>query len=75
MSLGGNLGGGLTVRLGQSPLKFYSEVRYHYAPHDGVATSVVPVTLACAGRELPGSLCLSTSRENVSKMFGVGDGI
>jgi len=43
-AFGGNVGGGLTFRIGESHLKFYSEVRYHHASHDHVDTDVLPVT-------------------------------
>lgn len=41
---GGNIGGGLTYRLGESHAKLYAEVRYHYVSYDKVATQVLPLT-------------------------------
>src|SRR5262249_30605898 len=43
-AFGGNIGGGLTYRLGESRLKFYTEVRYHHAPHGTVNTDILPLT-------------------------------
>jgi hypothetical protein len=43
-SFGGNIGGGITVRLGDGGTKFYTEVRYHHAPHDNVNTDLLPLT-------------------------------
>ena len=44
-AFGGNIGGGFTVRPGEGSMKVYVEVRYHYAPHEGVATTVLPLTV------------------------------
>ncbi len=43
-ALGGNIGGGITFRLGESGAKIYTEVRYHHAGYDRVSTDVLPVT-------------------------------
>jgi len=44
-SAGGlNAGVGFTIRMGDSDWKFYIESRYHYAFHDTVRTTLVPVT-------------------------------
>ncbi len=43
-SIGVNVGGGLTIRLGDSGLKVYIESRYHYAPSNRLSTQMVPVT-------------------------------
>jgi hypothetical protein len=44
-SAGGlNGGGGFTIRIKDSPWKFYTEARYHYAFHPGIASTVIPVT-------------------------------
>jgi len=43
-AFGGNVGGGLTVRIAEG-LKFYTEVRYHHASYGrGVTTDVLPLT-------------------------------
>ena len=42
-AFGGNIGGGLTYRLG-GRAKFYTEVRYHHASYDKVATDILPLT-------------------------------
>src|SRR5215469_4738998 len=44
-ALGANLGIGLTVRVGQSPYRLYSEARYHYIPHKNINTQFVAATL------------------------------
>jgi hypothetical protein len=46
ISSGGlNGGGGMTINLGESGLKFYIEARYHYSPQGGrLSTQIVPVT-------------------------------
>lgn len=43
-SFGENIGGGLTVRLGESHAKLYAEVRYHHAGYNRVATHILPLT-------------------------------
>src|SRR5215469_671081 len=43
-AFGGNIGGGFTYRLGESGLKFYTEVRYHHASYHKVATDILPLT-------------------------------
>ncbi|MGB6193056.1 MAG: porin family protein [Terracidiphilus sp.] len=43
-AFGENIGGGLTYRFGESNLKFYTEVRYHHANYDKVATDLLPLT-------------------------------
>jgi len=42
---GGNVGGGITYRIGTSGFKIYSEVRYHHAPHKEIETDLLPITL------------------------------
>ena len=44
-ALGANLGIGLTVRVGQSPYRLYSEARYHYMPNKNINTQFVAATL------------------------------
>jgi len=44
-AFGGNGGGGVTVRVGQSPWRMYVESRYHYAPNKNVSTKLVTVTV------------------------------
>lgn len=46
VSSGGvNAGGGLTITLGDSGIKYYMEARYHYSPQGGrISTEVLPVT-------------------------------
>jgi len=44
-AFGGNIGGGITYRLGSGPLSFYTEVRYHHASHNQVDTDLLPVSL------------------------------
>lgn len=41
---GFNLGGGFSVRVGESNAKFFAEARYHYASTAGLITRMVPVT-------------------------------
>ena len=43
-AFGGNIGGGLTYRLGESHAKIYTEVRYHHANYDKIATDILPLT-------------------------------
>jgi hypothetical protein len=43
-ALGGNIGGGMTYRLGESEAKFYTEIRYHHASHNKVDTDLLPLT-------------------------------
>jgi len=43
-SFGENIGGGVTYRLGESGLKFYTEFRYHHADYHKVATNIIPLT-------------------------------
>ncbi|HEY1801553.1 MAG TPA: outer membrane beta-barrel protein [Terriglobales bacterium] len=43
-AFGGNIGGGVTLKIGEGNLKFYSEVRYHHAAHDHIDTDVLPLT-------------------------------
>jgi len=46
VSSGGLNGGvGFTIRFGDSPWKFYTESRYHYAFSAGIPSTLVPVTL------------------------------
>lgn len=42
--VGGSLGGGFEVRLGDSGVKAFSEARYHYAATGNIPTRMVPVT-------------------------------
>jgi opacity protein-like surface antigen len=42
--VGGSLGGGFDIKLGDSGLKFFSEARYHYANTGRIVTRMVPVT-------------------------------
>lgn len=43
-AFGENIGGGLTYRLGESGIKFYTEVRYHHAGYHKIATDILPLT-------------------------------
>lgn len=43
--LGGNAGGGVTVRVGKAPYRLYAEARYHYAPTQGITTQFVAIAL------------------------------
>jgi Outer membrane protein beta-barrel domain len=43
-AFGENIGGGLTVHLGTSRAKFYTEVRYHHAEYKRVSTNLLPLT-------------------------------
>ena len=44
-SVGGVNGGvGFTIGIGDSPWKFYTEARYHYAFNSNIPTTLVPVT-------------------------------
>lgn len=43
-AFGGNIGGGLTFRIGESGAKIYTEVRYHHAGYNKVSTDVLPLT-------------------------------
>ena len=42
--LGGNAGGGLTIRVGEAPYRLYTEARYHYAPTKNISTQFITVT-------------------------------
>jgi hypothetical protein len=42
--VGGSLGGGFDIKLGDSGVKFFSEARYHYANTGRIVTRMVPVT-------------------------------
>ena len=42
--VGGSLGAGFDVKLGESGLKFFTEARYHYADTGRIPTRMVPVT-------------------------------
>jgi len=44
-AFGKNIGVGFTYRLGDTPLKIYTEVRYHQASYNNVSTQLVPVTI------------------------------
>jgi Outer membrane protein beta-barrel domain len=43
-SFGENIGGGVTYRLSENGLKFYTEFRYHHATYDKVSTNLIPLT-------------------------------
>jgi opacity protein-like surface antigen len=43
-SFGENIGAGLTLRLGESHAKFYTEIRYHHAGYNKVSTQTLPLT-------------------------------
>jgi len=43
-SFGENVGGGLTIRLGDGNTKFYTELRYHHAGYNHVSTQLLPLT-------------------------------
>ena len=43
-AFGGNVGVGLTTHLGEGGMKFFTEIRFHYAPHWGVNTDTLLVT-------------------------------
>jgi hypothetical protein len=43
-AFGGNVGGGVTFRLGEGGTKFYTEIRYHHAGYDTVDTNILPLT-------------------------------
>jgi hypothetical protein len=43
-AFGGNIGGGLTFRLGAQNAKVYTEVRYHHASYNHVNTNLLPLT-------------------------------
>jgi hypothetical protein len=43
-ALGGNIGGGVSIPLGQSGVEAFGEVRYHYANTGVTSTAFVPVT-------------------------------
>ena len=43
-AFGGNIGGGVTVHLGESRAKFYTEFRYHHAGYHNVSTDLIPLT-------------------------------
>jgi hypothetical protein len=42
---GGNVGGGLTFRLGDGRAKLFAEARYHHAAHERADTQLIPVTV------------------------------
>jgi opacity protein-like surface antigen len=42
--VGGSLGGGFDIKLGESGLKFFTEARYQYADTGQIPTRMVPVT-------------------------------
>ena len=43
--LGGNVGGGLTIKIGDPSYRVYVEPRYHYAPTKNVTTRLMVITL------------------------------
>jgi opacity protein-like surface antigen len=44
-ALGFNAGAGLSRRIGKTPAHWYVEIRYHYAPYQGVSTHAVPIMI------------------------------
>jgi hypothetical protein len=44
-ALGFNAGAGLSRRIGKTPANWYVEIRYHYAPYQGVSTHAVPLMI------------------------------
>jgi hypothetical protein len=56
-AFGGNAGGGVSVKLGESGAAVFAEVRYHYANTKPTSTAVVPVSfgLRLTGRRRAGS--------------------
>jgi hypothetical protein len=44
-ALGVNAGAGLSRRIGKTPAHWYVEIRYHYAPYQGVSTHAVPLMI------------------------------
>jgi hypothetical protein len=51
-ALGGNVGGGISIPIGQSGVEAFGEVRYHYANTAGTFTTMMPISfgLRLAGR-------------------------
>jgi hypothetical protein len=47
-ALGFNIGAGFSRRIRKSGAHWYVEVRYHYAPHQGVPTATLPVIVGLA---------------------------
>lgn len=43
-AFGENIGGGLSFRFGDGGAKFYTEIRYHHASYNKVATDLLPLT-------------------------------
>src|ERR1700687_1709509 len=43
--LGFNAGAGLSRRIAKTPASWYVEIRYHYAPYQGVPSSALPVMI------------------------------
>jgi opacity protein-like surface antigen len=43
-SFGENIGGGVSVLLGEGHTKIYAEVRYHHAGYNTVSTQILPLT-------------------------------
>jgi hypothetical protein len=43
-AFGENIGGGLTLPLGRGGAKFYTEIRYHHASYNKLATDLLPLT-------------------------------
>jgi opacity protein-like surface antigen len=43
-AFGENIGGGVTFRLGDSPTKFYTEIRYHHASHNDTDWNLLPLS-------------------------------
>jgi hypothetical protein len=41
---GGNIGGGITIPIGEGQTNFYVEVRYHHAAHSDASTDSLPLT-------------------------------
>ena len=44
-ALGYNAGAGLSRKIGRTPVHWYVEIRYHYAPYQGVPTRAIPVMI------------------------------
>jgi hypothetical protein len=42
---GGNIGGGLTYKLGGGPARFFAEVRYHYIATQPRSIQILPITV------------------------------
>ena len=47
-AFGFNAGAGLSRRIGKTPARWYVEIRYHYAPYQGVPARAIPVMVGLA---------------------------